>query len=178
MRDEVLKLKQEVVDEIVEKINRAQSVVLVDYRGLNVDEVNQLRSQYRSQNVDYKVYKNTMMRRAFDKAGVEGMDEFLVGPNAVAFSYDDPVSAAKVSQQYAKENEKLVIKAGLVDGKPIDVKGIISLAKLPSREVLIAQALGGFNAPIQGLANVMQGTISGFVRCLNQVREQKEAQQA
>ncbi len=174
MKDEVLRQKQEVVEEIVDKISRAQALVLVDYRGLNVDEVTNLRNQYRAENVDYKVYKNTMMRFAFEKAGIEGMDEHLTGPNAVAFCYDDPVAAAKISQKFAKGNEKLVIKAGLVDGKVIDSKGVDALAKLPPKEVLVAQVLGTLNAPIQGFATVLQGTLGGLVRCLDQVRTQME----
>ena len=174
MKDEVLKQKQEVVNEIVDKINRAQALVLVDYRGLHVEEVTDLRNQYRTESVDYKVYKNTMMRFAFKESGIEGMDEHLTGPNAVAFSYDDPVTAARISQKLSKNNDKLVIKAGLVDGKVIDTKGVESLAKLTSKEVLVAQELGTFNAPIQGLATALQGTIGGLVRCLDQVRAQIE----
>lgn len=178
MKDEILRQKQEVVQEIADKISRAQAMVLVDYRGLNVAEVTDLRSKFRAESVDYKVYKNTMMRRALEQAGIEGLDEYLTGPNAVAFSYDDPVSAAKVTRAFAKDNDKLVIKAGMVDGSVIDLAGVESLAKLPSREVLVAQVLGTMNAPIQGLATVLNGTIGGLARCLDQIRQQAEAQQA
>lgn len=174
MKDEVLKAKQDVVQEIVEKLNRAQAMVLVDYRGLNVEQVTDLRNQYRQEQIDYKVYKNTMMRFALKEAGIEGMDEYLTGPNAVAFSFEDPVSAAKVSQKYAKGNDKLVIKAGVVDGKVIDKTGVEALAKLPPKEVLVAQVLGTLNAPITGLATALQGTYGGLVRCLDQVRAQQE----
>ena len=174
MKDEVLKAKQDVVQEIVEKLNRAQAMVLVDYRGLNVEQVTDLRNQYRQEQIDYKVYKNTMMRFALKEAGIEGMDEYLTGPNAVAFSFEDPVSAAKVSHKYAKGNDKLVIKAGVVDGKVIDKTGVEALAKLPPKEVLVAQVLGTLNAPITGLATALQGTYGGLVRCLDQVRAQQE----
>lgn len=174
MKDEVLKAKQDVVQEIVEKLNRAQAMVLVDYRGLNVEQVTDLRNQYRQEQIDYKVYKNTMMRFALKEAGIEGMDEYLTGPNAVAFSFEDPVSAAKVSQKFAKGNDKLVIKAGVVDGKVIDQTGVEALAKLPPKEVLVAQVLGTLNAPITGLATALQGTYGGLVRCLDQVRAQQE----
>lgn len=176
MKDEVLRSKQEVVQEIADKLGRAQAMVLVDYRGLNVAEVTELRSKYRSESVDYKVYKNTMMLRALEKAGITGLDEYLTGPNAVAFSYDDPVKAAKITREFSRTNDKLVIKAGIVDGAVIDLAGVESLAKLPSREVLVAQVLGTMNAPIQGLATVLNGTIGGLARCLDQIRQQAEAQ--
>ena len=173
MKEPTLKAKTQNIDEIKEKIEKAQSVVLVDYRGLNVSELTELRSKYRDAGVDYKVYKNTMMRFAFKDSDLEDFNEYLKGPSAVAFGYDDPVSAAKVSAEFAKENEKLEIKAGIVDGKVINVEEIRDLAKLPSKEVLVAQALGGFNAPIQGFANVLNGTIRGLAVVLNAIAEEK-----
>lgn len=173
MKEQTLKAKTQNIDEIKEKIEKAQSVVLVDYRGLNVSELTELRSKYRDAGVDYKVYKNTMMRFAFKDSDLEDFNEYLKGPSAVAFGYDDPVSAAKVSAEFAKENEKLEIKAGIVDGKVINVEEIRDLAKLPSKEVLVAQALGGFNAPIQGFANVLNGTIRGLAVVLNAIAEEK-----
>lgn len=175
MREQTLQAKTQVVEEIKEKIEKAQSVVLVDYRGLNVEEVTDLRSKYREADVDYKVYKNTMMRFAFKDLGLEEFNEFLKGPSAVAFGYDDPVQAAKITNDFAKSNNKLEIKAGIVDGKIIDVAGVKDLASLPPREVLIAKALGGFNGPIQGLANVLQGTIKSLAQVLNAIAEEKEA---
>lgn len=174
MKEQTLKAKTQNIDEIKEKIEKAQSVVLVDYRGLNVSELTELRKKYREAGVDYKVYKNTMMRFAFKDSDLEGFNEFLKGPSAVAFGYDDPVSAAKISAEFAKTNDKLEIKAGIVDGKIINVEEIKDLAKLPSKEVLIAQALGGFNAPIQGFANVLNGTIRGLAVVLNAIAEEKE----
>ena len=175
MKEQTLQAKSQVVDEIKEKIGKAQSVVLVDYRGLNVEELTELRSQYRKAGVEYKVYKNTMMRFAFKDSGLEDFNEFLTGPNAVAFGYDDPVQAAKITSEFAKKHEKLEIKAGIVDGKVIDINSVKDLANLPSREVLIAQVLGGFNAPIQGFANVLQGTVRNLVYVLNAIAEQQEA---
>ena len=174
MREQTLQAKTKNIEEIKEKIDKAQSIVLVDYRGLNVEQLTELRSRYREAGVDYKVYKNTMMRFAFKDSGFEEFNQFLKGPNAVAFGYDDPVSAAKITSEFAKNNDKLEIKAGIVDGKIIDVDGVKSLAELPSREVLIAQVLGGFNAPIQGFANVLQGTIRSLAIVLNAIAEEKE----
>ena len=174
MKEQVLIAKQQKVQEIKEKIDKAQSIVLVDYRGLSVADVTELRASYRKAGVDYKVYKNSMMEFAFKEAGLEEFTEFLKGPNAIAFGYDDPVAAAKITSEFAKDNNNLQIKAGIVDGKLIDVKGVNDLAELPPREVLIAQALGGFNAPIQGFANVLSGTIRGLAVVLNAIAEQKQ----
>lgn len=167
--------KKQVIDEISEKIEKAQSMVLVDYRGLNVEEVTDLRKKYRDAGVEYKVYKNTLMRFAFKDAGLEEFNKDLTGPNAIAFSYDDPISAAKVTSEYAKGNDKLEIKSGIVDGNVIDIDGVKSLANIPSREVLIAQVLGGLNSPITGFVNVLQGSIRNLVYVLNEISEQKEA---
>lgn len=178
MKERVLQAKKDVVAEIVENINSAQSMVLVEYRGLSVAELTELRKQYRESGVNYKVYKNTLMQFAFKEAGLEDFCEFLTGPNALAFGMDDPASVAKITQNFAKEHDKLVIKAGVVDGEIIGLDKIKSLASLPSREVLIAQVLGGFNAPIQGFANVCTGTLSSLVYALNAVKEKKEQEAA
>lgn len=178
MKDKVLEDKKQIVQEIKEKIEKAQSVVLVDYRGLNVDEVTELRSKYRQEDVDYKVYKNTLMKFAFKDAGYEDFNQYLTGPNALAFGYEDPVKPAKITNDFSKDHENLEIKAGIVDGKIVILEEIKRLADLPSREVLVAQALGGLNAPISGFANVLQGTIRNLVYALNAVKEKQEAQEA
>lgn len=175
MKEKVIQEKQRVVEEIKGKVDEAQAVVLVDYRGLNVEELTELRSKYREAGVEYKVYKNTMMRFAFKDAGYEDFNEHLTGPNAVAFGFDDPVQVAKITHEFAKEHEKLEIKAGIVDGKIIDIEEVKSLASLPSKEVLVAQALAGLNAPITGFVNVLQGNIRNLVYALDAIRKQQEA---
>lgn len=171
-----LEEKKQIVEEIKGKFQEAQTAVLVDYRGLTVEEVTELREKFREQKIDYKVYKNTMMRFAVKEAGYEGLLEYLVGPTAVAFGTEDPVGAAKVISDFAKNHKALEIKAGMVDGNVIDLDGVKELASLPPREMLIAKVLGGFNAPIAGFANVLQGNIRNLVYALNGVKEQKEAQ--
>lgn len=178
LTNKVIEGKKQVVKEIKDKVDKAQGIVLVDYRGLNVAELTEFRQNCREAGVDYKVYKNTMMRFAFKDAGLEEFNEYLTGPNAVAFGFEDPITAAKVTQEFAKDHDKLEIKVGMVDGKIIDIEEIKNLASLPSREVLIAQALGGLNAPISGFANVLQGTIRNLVYALNGVKEKQEAQEA
>lgn len=171
-----LDAKKQIVEEIKGKFQEAQTAVLVDYRGLNVEEITELRSKFRSEGVDYKVYKNSMMRFAVKEVGYEGLLEHLVGPTAVAFGMEDPVGAAKIISEFTKQHKHLEIKAGMVDGKVIDVEGVKDLAALPSKEVLVAKVLGGLNAPITGFANVLQGTVRGLAIALNAVKEQKEAQ--
>lgn len=178
VKDKTRQVKSQKVDEIKEKISKAESIVLVDYRGLNVAELTELRSKYREVGVEYKVYKNTMMRFAFSDSGYEEFNEHLKGPNAIAFGYEDPIQAAKITSEFAKDNEKLEIKVGIVDGKIIGLDAIKELASLPSREELIGQVLGGFNSPLQGFANVLNGTMKGLVVALGAIAEQKQSQEA
>lgn len=178
MKDEILQQKADLVSEIKEKIENSKGIVLVNYSGLTVEEATELRSKFRELDVDYKVYKNTLMRRAFDESGHEEMAEFLVGPSAIAFSNGDEVSAAKVAAEFAKDHPAIELKAGLVDGKVLDVKGIEALAKLPPKEVLVAQLLGMLNTPVQGLANVLQGNIRGLAVVLQAIQEKKESEAA
>ena len=148
MKEHVLEQKQSVVSEIKENIESAQSMVLVDYRGLNVEELTDLRNRFRKENVVYKVYKNTMMNFAFKDLGLEEITELLEGPNAVAFSQEDPIAAARVANDFAKDHENLEIKAGYLDGKFLDVTAVKDLASIPAREVLLAKLLGSFKAPV------------------------------
>ncbi|EGY80792.1 50S ribosomal protein L10 [Peptoniphilus indolicus ATCC 29427] len=178
VKEEKLNGKVQLVDEIKGKIESAQSIVLVNYRGLTVEEVTELRSKYREANVEYKVYKNTMMRRAFEELGQTEISEYLVGPSAIAFSLEDPVSAAKVTAEFAKEHEAFEIKSGIVDGKLISKEEVEGLAKLPSKEVLVAKLLGSMNSPIQGLVNVLNGNIRGLAVVLNAIAEKKEQETA
>lgn len=115
------------------------------------------------------------MRFAFKDAGLEDFNEFLTGPNGIAFSFEDPVSPAKITSEFAKDHKNLEIKAGIVDGMIIGLDQIKDLAELPSREVLVAQVLGGLNAPITGFVNVLQGNMRNLVYALNAVREKQEA---
>ncbi len=179
MREEKLQAKTQLVDEIKQKVNDSQAMVFINYRGLSVEAVTELRAKYREAGVQYKVYKNTMMKRAFEELGFdEGINEFLKGPSAVAFSMEDSVSAAKITSEFAKGHEQVEIKTGIVDGRLISVAEVERLAQLPPKEVLIAQVLGGLNAPIQGLSNVMSGNIRGLAVVLNAICEKKEKEAA
>ena len=171
-----IEAKQAIVQEIADKMKNAQGTVVVDYRGLNVEEVTELRKKARENNIDYKVYKNSMMRFAAKEAGVEGLLDVLVGPTAIAFCEDDPVAPAKLINDFAGEHKALEIKAGVVEGKVLDVAGVKELAELPPREVLVSKVLGGLNAPISGFANVLNANLKGLVVALNAIAEQKGAE--
>ena len=171
MKDAVLKQKEAVVKEIEEKIQNSRSVVIVDYRGLSVAEVTELRSQFRENDIDYKVYKNTLSRRAFKNLGYDDILEHLIGPNAIAFALSDATASAKVTSKFAEENNKLEIKAGLLGEEVLDVAGISKLAKIPSREVLIGKLVGSLNAPISNFVNTTQQMLHSPMRNLIHVAE-------
>ncbi|KPN94372.1 50S ribosomal protein L10 [Lysinibacillus sp. ZYM-1] len=159
--------KQVQVQEITEKFQAASSVVVVDYRGLNVAQVTELRKQLREAGVEFKVYKNTLTRRAAEAAGLEGINEVLVGPNAIAFSNEDVVAPAKIINEFAKKNEALEIKAGIIEGTISSVEDVKALAELPSREGLLSMLL-----------SVLQAPVRNFALATKAVAEQKEEQGA
>ena len=150
-----VELKKPIVDEISASIKDAQSVVLVDYRGLTVEQDTQLRRNLREAGIIYKVYKNTFMNFAFKGTEFEGLTQYLEGPSAVAISTDDATAPARVLAEFAKTADKLEIKAGVVEGTVYDAKGIASIASIPSRDVLISRLLGSIQSPITNFARVM-----------------------
>jgi large subunit ribosomal protein L10 len=174
--EKVLQQKKEIVQELVEKLKSATAGVLVDYRGLTVEQDTELRNQLRKAGVEYKVVKNTLTRFAAKEVGYDELDPQLNGPTSLAISADDPVAPAKVLVEFSKKNENLEIKSGFVDGKVISVDEIKELADLPPREVLIAKVLGGFNAPISGFVNVLNGNLRGLAVALNAIAEKKAAE--
>ena len=159
--------KQVQVEEITEKFKAAASIVVVDYRGLTVGQVTELRKQLREAGVEFKVYKNTLTRRAAEAAGLEGINEFLTGPNAIAFSNEDVVAPAKIINDFAKKNEALEIKAGIIEGTIASVEDVKALAELPSREGLLSMLL-----------SVLQAPVRNFALATKAVAEQKEEQGA
>lgn len=162
------------VEEIRQHLEESQAVFVTDYRGLTVSEMTQLRRKLREVGAEYKVVKNTLTRLAASEVDVEALDPLLVGPTAVAFAKEDPVGAAKALSEFAKESRILEIRGGLLEGKLLQVDDVQALADLPPREVLLAQVVGGMQAPIAGFVSVLQGTLRNLVYALNAVREQKE----
>ncbi|MCR5194952.1 MAG: 50S ribosomal protein L10 [Pseudobutyrivibrio sp.] len=162
-----VELKQPIVDEISEQIKEASSVVVVDARGLTVAEDTQLRKQLREAGVTYKVYKNTLMKRAFEGTDFAQLDDVLEGPSAIAVSKEDATAPARVLAKFAKTASNLEIKAGVVEGTFYDAKGMAAVASVPSREELLSKLLGSLQSPI-----------SNFARVLNQIAEQGGAAEA
>lgn len=156
-----IELKQPIVAEISELIKDAQSAVLVDYRGLTVEQDTKLRKEMREAGVTYKVYKNTYMNFAFKGTDFEALAPYLEGPSAIAVSKDDATAPARILGKYAKEIQALEIKGGVVEGTAYDANGISAIASIPSREVLLSKLLGSLQSPIANLARV-----------LNQIAEQ------
>ena len=151
-----VELKQPIVEEISGYIKDAQSVVLVDYRGLTVEQDTRLRKLCRENDVVYKVYKNTMMNFAFKGTDFEALAPYLEGPSAVAISTTDATAPARVMGKFAKEAKALEIKGGVVEGIAYDAAGIASIADIPGREELLAKLLGSMQSPIANFARVMQ----------------------
>ena len=168
--------KQELVVEMHERLTRAKAVFLADFRGMNVGQATTLRNELRAASVEYKVFKNTLFDLAAKGTDIECISSFLTGPTAIAISYDDPASAAKVLNKFAKDPQgKFVLKAAVLRGKLLDVKQIQALADLPSREVLIAKMLGSMQAPATNFVGVLAALPGSLVRVLDAIRVQKEA---
>jgi len=166
--------KQELVTEMHERLARAKAVFLADFRGMDVGKATTLRNELRSASVEYKVFKNTLLERASQGTDMECLSPYLSGPTAIAISYDDPVSAAKVLSKFAKDPQgKFVLKVGVLSGKVLDVKQIQALADLPSREVLIAKMLGSMQAPATNFVGVLAALPGSLVRVLDAIRAQK-----
>ena len=168
MKEAILQQKQGIVEDIKAKFENCQGAILIDYRGLTVEEVTDLRNKFREAGVEYRVLKNTMIRRAVDALGMEGLDSVLEGPTAVAFGMEDAVAPAKIISEFIKTTNKTEIKAGVL-------AAVNALASLPSREVLVAKVLGSMNAPITGFVTALSGNIRNLLYVLNAIGEKKSA---
>ncbi|HOC81135.1 MAG TPA: 50S ribosomal protein L10 [Bacilli bacterium] len=156
MNNEVLKAKEAVVSELKDKLSNSQTLVVFEYRGMNVSEITALRRALRAEGTEIGVYKNTLLERAAESLGHKDLLPHLVGPNAFAFS-KDVIAGAKVLAKFAKRNEKLVIKGGIVEGKVVSAKQMVALAALPGRDGLISMFLSVLQAPVRQFACAVQG---------------------
>lgn len=150
-----IKLKKPIIEEISAAIKNAQSIVLVDYRGLTVEQDTSLRKQLREVGVTYKVYKNTMLNFAFRETGFESLVPYLEGPTAIAVSTTDATAPARILCKFAKDTNKLEIKAGVVEGMTYDAAGITEVAKIPSKEELLSRLFGSMRSPVANFARVL-----------------------
>lgn len=167
MMSKIIEHKKQIVSEIADKLRNSKSTILVDYRGLDVAEVTELRQQLREAGVDFKVYKNTMTRRATEEAELSELNETLVGPTAIAFSDEDVVAPAKILNNFAKDHDALEIKGGVIEGNVASLEQIKELADLPNYEGLVSMLLSVLQAPVRNFAYVTKA-----------VAEQKEEQGA
>ncbi len=149
-------LKEKKVEEISEKLKEAKSAVLLDYRGLNVDQATKLRKIFRENNVEYRVYKNRLVKLAIKDTDFEALESDLTGPNGIAFSTESEVMPAKLAKEFSKDNPKLELKSGVVNGVFYDNAGISKLADIPRREVLIAKFMGSIKSPVNKFAYLLK----------------------
>jgi large subunit ribosomal protein L10 len=170
-----LNKKKEIVTQLHEDLKKSKIVIVTDFKGLDVAAVTRLRSQLTKENIDYRVIKNTLLRRASENTSVAVLNDMFKGPSAVAISYDDPVSPAKILTKFSEENNKLEIKGGVMDGKVLDTAGIKALSSLPSREVLLSQVLSAMNAVPTGIVQVLAAVPRNMMNVLSAIKEKKEA---
>lgn len=166
--------KEAAVKELQDKFGKAKSLVITDYIGLDVAEMTELRAKLREAGVDYKVVKNTLAKIAANNSDLSEINELFSGPTAIAFGIDDVVSPAKILDDFSEDHELLEIKGGFLNGEVISKEKVESLAKIPSREQLLAKAFASMKSPITGLVNVLSGNMRNFVSVLSQIKDQKE----
>ena len=154
--------KQVIIDEIKAKLENAEAAVVIDYMGITVEEANSMRKQLREADVDYTVYKNTLVKRAIEGTKYEGLAEALAGPSALAISQTDATAPARVLNKVMKEFKKMEFKAGVIEGELFDAAGVQAIADIPSRDELIAKFMGSIQSPI-----------ANFARVINQIAEQQ-----
>ena len=167
--------KENLVVEIKARLNDAGALLLADYRGLTVKEMQELRNLLRATGSELKVYKNSLAEIAIRELALPNLDEYLAGPTAIIFTGEDPVAPAKALTTFAKTHKALELKGGLVENQVVDAEGVKAIATLPSREELIAKLLGTMLNPIVGFARVLNGPVEAFARTVQAVADQKAA---
>jgi large subunit ribosomal protein L10 len=172
---ENLERKKQVVAEIQDKLGRAKSTVLVDYIGLTVEEVTELRNQFRAANVEFKVYKNAMIGRAADNLEIKGINGKIPGPTALAISYDDPTAGPRVISDFIKKVKKTEVKLGILGQETMSVDQVKALADVPNKETSLAMMMSVMNGPIRNFASALNAIPRSLVIALNAVRQQKES---
>jgi large subunit ribosomal protein L10 len=173
MSEKAIAAKKKVVDELKEKISRATVLVVSDYHGYSVKQITELRKKLRPEGSELRIIKNTLIERAVEESGLGEIKSHLKGSTALLLGYQDAVTPLKVLVKFIKDNEKGAIRAGMVDKALFNDKELTEMSKLPSREVLIGKVVGGFKAPLYGLANVLSGPIRKLVYAMDAIKKQK-----
>ena len=166
--------KVEEVKRLKDRLSRARAVVLTDFRGLSVPEMEALRQALRKEGAEYRVVKNTLLGIAASELGLQGLEPFLEGPTAIAVGYDDPTTPARVVHEFIRQYRKLEVKGGLAEGRVLDPAGVRALAELPGRDQLVAKLMGGLQGPLYGLLGVLTALQRKLVYALDQVRQKRE----
>jgi large subunit ribosomal protein L10 len=167
--------KVEAVSRLAERVQRARGIFFTDFRGLTVAEVTELRRECHRNHVDYLVCKNTFARRVLAEHGYAEALQHLQGPTALAFGYDDPVTAAKILHDFASKNEKLVLKGGVFEGKAVSAKDIQAIKNLPNRATALSMLVAAVFGPVQGFYNVTNAVLRDFVSVMDRIIEKKKA---
>ena len=166
--------KEKLVNSLEEKLSSAKGVYLADFMGLTVQEISNLRNLLRPESIEFKVVKNTLAKRSTDKLGLGSLNDYLSGPTAMAFCLADPIAAAKILVDYQKKNEKLKLKAFVLDGQIYDKNRVEEIAKLPSKDQIVAQTLGIISAPLRNIVGVLNSLVTSMVIVLSEIKKQRE----
>lgn len=166
--------KQQEIDSLKDSFEKAESVILADYCGLTVGQMQEVRTKLRSASVEFRVAKNTLSKRAIKDTDSESLSEVFTGPTAIAFSYADPVAGAKALSELVEKYEALELKGGLLGSKLLSIGDITALSKLPSKEVLLSQLLSVMNGPMTGFVRVLSGNQRSLVQVLSAIKDTKE----
>jgi large subunit ribosomal protein L10 len=168
--------KEQIIAEVKEKVSRAKSMFFADFTGITVEQVNELRREFRKSNIDYRVVKNTLARKTLEGiSGYDKVNEKLVGPTAIAFGYDDPVAPAKVLKKFRDKNDKPKVKICVLESQVFDGQQLDMLAKLPSRAELIAGILGSIQSPITGVVGAINAVMRDLVNVIDAIEKKKAA---
>ena len=167
--------KEKIVNELHDRLVKSKIAILTDFKGLDVTSLTVLRHELREADVEYQVVKNTLLRKASKDTDVALMDDYFKGPTAIALSYDDPVAPAKILSKFAKDNDKLEIKIGVLDGKLLELKEIEALSSLPSRDALLGQVLSVMNGVPTSFVRVLNEVPRSMLNVLQAIKDQKEA---
>lgn len=168
--------KEQIIAEVSDLVSKAKSMYFADFTGITVEQVNELRREFRKANVEYRVVKNTLTRKVLERSsGYEKVIERLSGPTAIAFGYDDPVVAAKIIRKFREKNDKLAVKVCVLENQVFDGKQLDDIAKLPSRAEMIAGILGSIQSPIAGLVGTINAVMRDLVGVIDAIEKKKAA---
>jgi len=166
--------KERIVDEIAEQLQQAQGIYLTDFTGLSVAEITELRSNFRNAGVEFRVVKNSLTRLSAQKAGMDNLIDYLVGPTALALGTDEPIAPARIVKDFAKKLDKPTIKVGVIEGEIVSPEEVESIINIPPREVLLGQVVATFSAPMSSLVSVLTNLLGSLVSTLEAVKAKKE----